>query len=320
MKKISLLTLGAIFAMNVSAQDLGVESIIVKSKVDTGWATITNDTIFTNDTVYLGVLFKNHGSAFININDSIAFAVSINGAPAVTYGTVIVKNITPLAGDNTAELIIKKDEIFITPIPGAKVCAWPVFWSKSNMGGSTANDTACNTFDIAARVINVKAFSPTEGKAGTDVTISGSYFGVDVANNIVKFSGELAVIKSANANTIIATVPGAAVSGNITVEASGKTGTSTNGFIVLDASGNPKNALSIADIQEISSFIGFSNNELVISTGDVISDLKIFDLTGKVVLTTSDISSNTVHTHNLNDLQSGVYIATYGSEYLKFSK
>mgnify|MGYP003948239267 CR=1 FL=1 len=233
MKKICLLTLGVIFAMNISAQDLGVESIIVKSKVDTGWAAVTNDTIFTNDTVYLGVLLKNHGSRFIDITDSIAFAVSINGTPAGTYGVVVGKNVTPLAGDNTAELIIKKDQLFPTPVAGAEICAWPVFWSKGSMGGSTANDTACSTYEVIVR---------------------------------------------------------------------------------------PEDNVSIENVQKISSFIGFSSTELTFTTGKTVSDLKIFDLTGKVVSTSFEVPSNTIYSHDISELQSGVYIATFGTEYYKFSK
>ena len=60
MKKISLLVLSSILAMSISAQDLGVESIVVKANVDTGWQKITNDTVLLNEAVYLGVIFKNY--------------------------------------------------------------------------------------------------------------------------------------------------------------------------------------------------------------------------------------------------------------------
>ena len=240
MKKISLFILGAVFSMNVSAQDLGVKDVIVKSKVDTGWLEIVNDTIITGDTLHLGVLFENQAGAFINKNDSITFGVTINGITVGVYGGTVDNGLPSTMGYNTIEMIIKKDQVFTTPIAAAKVCAYPIVWSNGSMGGSVANDTGCTTFTIMDKVI-------PEPKDTSSV-------------------------------------------------------------------------LSIAGIKEISSFIGFSNNELVISTGDVVSDLKIFDLTGKVVSTTSDISSNTVHTYNLNDLPFGIYIATYGSEYFKFSK
>lgn len=320
MKKISLLVLSTILAMSISAQDLGVESIVVKANVDTGWQKITNDTVLLNETVYLGVVFRNYAGTLVNNTDSISFGVSVNGIPIGNLGAIVGKKLIPTAGFNTAEMILKKDQIFSTAIASAKVCAWPIFWSKQNMGGSTANDTGCATYTIWNRVITISNFAPEEGKAGTDITINGSYFGADPASNLVKFNGEIAVIKSATVNTIIATVPGTAVSGNITVEASGKTGTSAEGFVVLDENGNPKDALSLADIQKISSFIGFSNNQLIISTGNTVTDLKIFDLTGKIVSSASGIPSNTMHTQNLSSLQSGVYIATCGSEYFKFSK
>ena len=108
MKKISLLTLGAIFAMNVSAQDLGVKTIIVQSKVDTSWTNITNDTLLTNDTLYLGVLFENQAGGFVNNTDSIAFGITINGVPAGIYGAMVGGGGVPsTVGANTIEMIIK---------------------------------------------------------------------------------------------------------------------------------------------------------------------------------------------------------------------
>ena len=138
MKKLSLLILIGFISFNVSAQDLGVEDIVIKSKVDTGWQIITNDTIVKDETVYLGVVYKNHGSNFIDIRDSIAFGVSVNGIPAGTYGAVTGKNVTPLAGDNTAEMIIRKDQVFPLVAANARICAWPVFWSKGSLGGQTS--------------------------------------------------------------------------------------------------------------------------------------------------------------------------------------
>jgi len=59
---------------------------------------------------------------------------------------------------------------------------------------------------------------------------------------------------------------------------------------------------------------------LTFTTGKTVSDLKIFDLTGKVVSTSFEVPSNTIYSHDISELQSGVYIATFGTEYYKFSK
>lgn len=321
MKKLYSLLAIALLSMGAIAQDFSVEEIIIRSKVDTGWAKIENDTVITGDTVHLGVLFYNAAGGVVSTTDSIAFGVSVAGLPAGSYGAEPGKNLPAGSGSfSRKEMIINKSQVFNTSAANIEVCAWPIFWSKGGLGGSTSNDTACATYTVWDRVITVKNFTPLEGKAGVDVTINGSYFGAGVASNVVKFGGETATIKTASATQIVATVPATGVSGKITVESAGLTGTSTEDFTVLGADGAPVFPTSISELKNISAFIGIKNNQLMLNTGTQNRSISIIDLTGKVVHIEADLTLNEVVSIDLSHLHEGVYIATYGQEYLKFSK
>jgi trimeric autotransporter adhesin len=66
---------------------------------------------------------------------------------------------------------------------------------------------------------NMTRVSPTSGAEGTSVTITGSQFGQ--TQGTVMFNGTTATITSYNQNTIVATVPAGATTGNVVVYADG---------------------------------------------------------------------------------------------------
>jgi hypothetical protein len=79
----------------------------------------------------------------------------------------------------------------------------------------------------------INSFSPTEAVAGMEVIITGDNFNTTVANNIVKFSGIAASVKSATATQLTVVVPAGATPGRITVSVKGKTGMSSEDFITI---------------------------------------------------------------------------------------
>lgn len=321
MKRFFLLSSLFLFTLFGYAQvDGGVKTVMVNSNASGSWQAISNDTIIVGDTVQLAVVFKNFGGNIINSGDSLAFGFSVNGIPVGVFGGRTDNFVTGSAPNDTDVIVVTDQYVFSTTFTNAIVCAWPVFWSGGGFGGSTANDTACHTYKVWKKVITVKNFTPTEGEVGTDVTIHGSYFGKDAASNVVKFGGETATIKSATNTKIVATVPATGVTGSVTVESDGLTGTSTEPFTVKDADGNVVYPVSISEIKQVSSFVGINNGVLYMNSGRISQDLRIIDLTGKEVIVNTDIPLNSEYTIDLNSLQPGVYIATYGSEYIKFSK
>ena len=75
--------------------------------------------------------------------------------------------------------------------------------------------------------------SPGKGKPGTVVSILGKGFGATAAQNAVSFNGTAAVVSSAAANRIVATVPAGATTGPIAVTAPLGSATSPQPFRVL---------------------------------------------------------------------------------------
>ena len=71
------------------------------------------------------------------------------------------------------------------------------------------------------------------GTNGIDVTISGTNFSATPADDIVKFNGLPATVKSATDTSIIATVPSGVTTGKITVTVNGNMASSPADFVVL---------------------------------------------------------------------------------------
>jgi hypothetical protein len=83
---------------------------------------------------------------------------------------------------------------------------------------------------IAFRRPTITSFSPTSGKVGTQVTITGSNFG---PGTVVKFFvNKTAATNVLTSNTLVATVPAGAVTGPITVSNAAGSSTSNGNFTV----------------------------------------------------------------------------------------
>jgi Concanavalin A-like lectin/glucanases superfamily/IPT/TIG domain len=91
--------------------------------------------------------------------------------------------------------------------------------------------TSTNDFVVPSSPA-ISSFSPAAGIVGTTVTISGSNFSSDIANNMVKFNGTMATIRSASTTQLIVNVPIGATTGKISVTANGLMATTENDFAV----------------------------------------------------------------------------------------
>lgn len=101
-------------------------------------------------------------------------------------------------------------------------------------------------FTLAPDAVKIIDFSPKSGKAGDEVTITGSNFGLLVPNNLVKFNGRTANVLSASFNELKVTVPDSVTTGKITVEANGLTSISATNFTVEGPLGIAENLLNKA--------------------------------------------------------------------------
>tara|TARA_R110001592_G_scaffold63230_2_gene193566 strand:- start:980 stop:3322 length:2343 start_codon:yes stop_codon:yes gene_type:complete len=84
---------------------------------------------------------------------------------------------------------------------------------------------------------NITAISPIEGPVGTVVTITGSGFSTQAANNTVQFNGVDAVVSQATANELKVNVPTGATTGTITVKVGANTATSDEFKVIIEALG-----------------------------------------------------------------------------------
>ncbi|MGQ0507718.1 MAG: IPT/TIG domain-containing protein, partial [Myxococcaceae bacterium] len=83
----------------------------------------------------------------------------------------------------------------------------------------------------------LSGFAPSQGLAGTLVTLTGTGFSAFAADNDVRFNGTVAPLESASPTQIQAYVPAGASSGPITVTVGTQSATSSSAFAVV--AGNP---------------------------------------------------------------------------------
>jgi hypothetical protein len=81
----------------------------------------------------------------------------------------------------------------------------------------------------------ITGFSPTQGIAGTVVTITGTNFNTIVENNIVKFNGISATVSLVTSELITAIVPNGAATGKISVTINGNTAVSKEDFMMFES-------------------------------------------------------------------------------------
>jgi len=91
------------------------------------------------------------------------------------------------------------------------------------------DDTNDTTTAVAP---TITSFTPTNGTAGTTVTITGTNFSTTAANNTVAFNGTASTVSAATATQLTVAVPTGATTGKITVKVGDYTATSTADFTV----------------------------------------------------------------------------------------
>ncbi len=70
---------------------------------------------------------------------------------------------------------------------------------------------------VALTALSIAGFSPAQGPAGTQVTVSGTGFSTTASANVVSFNGTSAAVTSSTTTQLIVTVPSGATSGAISV-------------------------------------------------------------------------------------------------------
>ena len=101
-------------------------------------------------------------------------------------------------------------------------------------GTDFASDMAIDYIQIrSASAFYVGGFSPTSGRVGDNVTITGAGFSATASENAVQFNGQPATVVSATTNSLQVTVPNQATTGKVSVAYNGQIATSGASFTVI---------------------------------------------------------------------------------------
>ncbi|MBX7204613.1 MAG: FG-GAP-like repeat-containing protein [Bacteroidia bacterium] len=130
---------------------------------------------------------------------------------------------------------------------------------------------------------SISSFTPTSGKIGTAVTISGSGFSTTPSSNIVYFGKVKATVTSAASNSLTVTVPNGATYQPITVNVSNLIARSSKPFLVTFGASE---ALSSTAYSGHTTFTT-GTNPIYCGEGD-------FDNDGKIDVVTTNQNSSTV--------------------------
>jgi len=155
----------------------------------------------------------------------IGTTVTINGAgfsPTVSLNSVSFNGTAATVTSATA------NQLIATVPTGATTGSVSV---TAPNGSATSSEPFTVTTASSGPVIT--SFAPTVGSAGAAVTVSGTNFQTNAADDVVDFNGQAAVISSASSTNLGTTVPAATGSGPITVTTQFGSAVSSSDFFVL---------------------------------------------------------------------------------------
>lgn len=151
------------------------------------------------------------------------------GTPVVISGTAFdptPANNTVTFNGTVATVISSTTTEIVTSVPAGA--------TTGLISVETVNGTGVSgvSFTVTPSPPTITSFTPTSGRIGATVTITGTGFSTTPANNIVKFHGADAVVVSSTIVQIVVTVPEGATTGPISVETVWGTAISGNWFMV----------------------------------------------------------------------------------------
>jgi DNA/RNA endonuclease G (NUC1) len=162
----------------------------------------------------------------------------------LTSSSRVIAILTPNIG--TAEGLVNDWKSYRTSVEQIEQVTGLHFFSEVDPAVATYLKNVVDTGTGPNTPTVMTSFSPTFGPSGTTVTISGFNFG---SNPVVEFDGTTATgVTVVNANTLTATVPTGATTGNITVAGTGGMDTSSGEFTVTGGSTTPVFSLSTAGL------------------------------------------------------------------------
>ena len=164
---------------------------------------------------------------------------ALSGLPPLSKINPITTPFTAVAGDPGDDMLAAVQ----TAMTDTGV-SYSALLGCASTGFSTAAVTNLNAALPAAyagtvsggSTLIITGVTPAQGAAGTVVTIAGANFSATAANDTINFNGVPAVITSATASQLVATVPATASSGAISVTVGSQTANSPAAFTVASSS------------------------------------------------------------------------------------
>jgi YD repeat-containing protein len=190
-------------------------------------------------------------------------AVTISGTG---FGTTPSQNTVTFNGTAAAVASATSTQLQTT-VPAAATTG-PI--AVTALAGSATSATPF-TVTVGSGAPAITSFSPSVGPAGTSVTVTGTNFETVPTNNRLTFNLGRAVIGSATATSLGATVPGLGTSGRLTVVTPGGTAQSAQDFFVPTS---PYTAASVSTTGRL--VIGGASLTLTIPTAGKIG-MAVFD-------------------------------------------
>jgi hypothetical protein len=159
-------------------------------------------------------------SSFSPKSGPVGTAVQINGSGFVAGATAVQFN-----GVSASPVTVNSQGTRIdTKVPTGATTG------KITVTTPGGTDTSKASFTVTIPAPTISSFSPTSGRTGTAVTITGTSF---TGATAVRFGGVRASFVVNSATQITATVPVGAVTGKISITTPGGTGTSAMTFTVV---------------------------------------------------------------------------------------
>jgi YD repeat-containing protein len=147
------------------------------------------------------------------VNASVGTTVTISGYDFGSPGTVTFNGVsaTPTSWGNDTSV----GGVIVVPVP-AGATTGPIVVTTGGVSSAGYN------FTVAP---GISGIVPSQGVAGTSVTITGNAFGSAQGTSSVLFNGVAALVSSWSNTSIVATAPNGAATGNVTVVVNSVSGT-----------------------------------------------------------------------------------------------
>ncbi|RKO69405.1 hypothetical protein D7322_21840 [Sphingobacterium puteale] len=168
------------------------------------------------------------GLLSVNINEQ-----KISGPVFTVVGKPVIEAVSPLSGPKGAEMtingllfskILDENQVFIN---GKQVAISSISENQIKLiipGGTgsgkvkvVVNDQSVEGPQFKDQTLGIRSMSPDNGLAGTSVTILGTGFSTNLAENLVYFNGVLTRVSSASENQLVLEAPQGVTTGQVKV-------------------------------------------------------------------------------------------------------